>query len=84
VGTSIVVPEFTRLDIGLQLHRFRGKIASLGNQLIEGVGFMHRNGVAHLDIKPQNIVVRSDDRLFINFVLSVRVDGPDHLIDTWL
>jgi serine/threonine protein kinase len=84
VGTFIVVPEFTRLDIGLQLHQFRGKIASLGNQLIEGVGFMHRNGVAHLDIKSQNIVVRSDDRLFIiDFDISVRVDGPDHLIDTW-
>jgi serine/threonine protein kinase len=65
VGTFIAVPEFTRLDIGLQLHQFHGKIASLGNQLIEGVGFMHRNGVAHLDIKPQNVVVRSDDRLFI-------------------
>jgi serine/threonine protein kinase len=45
---------------------------------------MHRNGVAHLDIKPQNIVVRNDDRLFIiDFDLSLRVDGPDHLIDTW-
>jgi serine/threonine protein kinase len=42
------------------------------------------NGVAHLDIKPQNIVVRSDGRLFIiDFDLSLRVDGPDHLIDTW-
>jgi serine/threonine protein kinase len=84
VGTFIVVPEFTRLDIGLQFRQFRGKIASLGNQLIEGIAFMHCNGVAHLDIKPQNIVVRSDGRLFIiDFDLSLRVDGPDHLIDTW-
>jgi serine/threonine protein kinase len=84
VGTFVVVPEFTRLDIGLQNRQFPGRIASLGNQLIEGVGFMHCNGVAHLDIKPQNIVVRSDDRLFIiDFDLSLRVDGPDHLIDRW-
>jgi len=84
VGTFIVVPEFTRLDIGLQFRQFRGKIANLGNQLIEGIAFMHCNGVAHLDIKPQNIVVRSDGRLFIiDFDLSLRVDGPDHLIDTW-
>jgi Protein kinase domain len=83
VGTFIVVPKFTPLDIGLMLRRFRGKIASLGNQLIEGVGFMHRSGIAHLDIKPENIVVRNDDCLFIiDFDIAVRVDGPGHLIDT--
>jgi hypothetical protein len=31
VGTFVVVPQFTRLDIGLRFHQFPGKIANLGN-----------------------------------------------------
>ena len=84
VGTFIVVPEFTPLDLGLRLGQFRGKIADLGCQLIEGVAFIHRHGVAHLDIKPQNIVVSHEGRLYIiDFDISLRVDGPDYLIDNW-
>src|SRR5882762_6560872 len=32
---------------------------SIAKQLIEGVAFMHEQGVAHLDLKPENIIVNS-------------------------
>ena len=45
--------------------------------------FLHRRGVAHLDIKPQNIVARPNRLFIIDFDISVRVDGPNALIDRW-
>jgi serine/threonine protein kinase len=85
VGTFIVVPEYNPLELGLRFGDLGGKTVNLSNQLIEGVAFIHRNGVAHLDIKPRNILVRSqDDRLYIiDFDISVRVDGPNHFTDIW-
>jgi serine/threonine protein kinase len=84
VGTFIVVPEYEPLDLGLRLGGLAGKTVNLSNQLIEGIAFIHRNGVAHLDIKPKNIVVRGRDRLYIiDFDISVRVDGPNHFMDRW-
>jgi serine/threonine protein kinase len=40
---------------------FRNKGADFSRQLIEGVAFLHRHDIAHLDIKPQNIVVFETD-----------------------
>ena len=56
IGTFICVPEATPLDIGFTLGMFRNNVVDFSRQLIEGVGFLHRPGIAHLDIKPQNIV----------------------------
>jgi len=47
---------------------------SLARQFLEGVGFIHHNLVAHLDLKPDNIVVGANTRLrIIDFGISVRV-----------
>jgi len=47
---------------------------SLIRQLLEGVRFIHRNLVAHLDIKPDNIVIGANNQLrIIDFSVSVRV-----------
>jgi serine/threonine protein kinase len=85
VGTFIVIPEATPLDLGFKLGEFRGKVADLSRQLVDGVVFLHENGVAHLDIKPGNIVVARRSQLYIiDFDISVRVDGPDELIDRFI
>jgi serine/threonine protein kinase len=83
MGTFVLLPEATPLDLGFALGMFRSDVVDLSQQLIEGVAFMHRRGVAHLDIKPQNIVVRSNRLFIIDFDISVRVDGPNALIDRW-
>jgi serine/threonine protein kinase len=81
--TFICVPEATPLDIGFALGMFRNNVVDFSRQLIEGVGFLHRHGIAHLDIKPQNIVALPHQLFIIDFDISVRVSGPNALIDRW-
>jgi serine/threonine protein kinase len=51
---------------------------SLATQFLRGVGFLHRHGFAHLDLKPGNILIEYVDGLvphlsIIDFGVSVRV-----------
>jgi serine/threonine protein kinase len=83
VGTFIVLPEAIPLDHGFALGEFHANVVDLSHQLVEGVAFLHRYGIAHLDIKPSNAVVLKNQLFIIDFDISVRVDGPDALIDRW-
>jgi serine/threonine protein kinase len=83
MGTFICVPEATPLNIGFKLGMFHNDIVDFSRQLIEGVGFLHRQGIAHLDIKPQNIVALPHQLFIIDFDISVQVSGPNALIDRW-
>jgi serine/threonine protein kinase len=83
VGTFILLPKATPLVLGFALGMFRGKVMDFSRQLIEGVAFLHRHHIAHLDIKPQNVVALENQLFIIDFDISVRVDGPDALIDRW-
>ncbi|KAI0248060.1 kinase-like domain-containing protein [Lactifluus subvellereus] len=83
VGTFIMLPEATPLDLGFTLGMFRNEVVDFSRQLIAGVAFLHRHNIAHLDIKPQNIVALQNQLFIIDFDISVRVDGPDALIDRW-
>jgi len=83
MGTFIVLPEGTSLHIGFLHGMFDSEVVDFGQQLIEGVAFLHRNGIAHLDIKPQNIVAIQSQLYIIDFDVSVRVDGPSALMDRW-
>jgi serine/threonine protein kinase len=53
---------------------------SVAKQLFEAVDFMHQNGVAHMDLKPENVLIPIDGgRLsIIDFNRSVRVNGVGH------
>ena len=79
----VLLPEATPLDLGFALGMFRSDVVDFSRQLIEGVAFLHRRGIAHLDIKPQNIVALRNQLFIIDFDISVRVDGTHTLIDRW-
>ena len=81
--TFILLPEATPLDSIFALKKIHDKVLDFSQQLIEGVAFLHSQCIAHLDIKPQNIVVVPNQLFLIDFDISVRVDGPSALIDRW-
>jgi hypothetical protein len=83
VGTFICIPEAIPLDIGFAIGKFRNSAVESSRQLTEGVGFLHCHGIAHLDINPQNIVAFPHELFIIDFGISVRVSGPNALIDRW-
>jgi serine/threonine protein kinase len=60
-------------------------VISLTRQFLEAVSFMHRYSVAHLDLKPDNILVNIDgppQRLWItDFSVSVFVGNEDEMIE---
>ena len=82
-STFIVLPEATPLNLAFAYRMFRNNVVDFSQQLIEGVAFLHSQGIAHLDIKPQNIVVVPNQLFIIDFDISVRVDSPSMLIDRW-
>jgi hypothetical protein len=78
--------EATPLDLGFALTGrmlFRSKVADLSQQSIEGVAFLHRHCIARLNIKPKNIAALPNQLFKIHFDISVRVGGPNALIDRW-
>jgi serine/threonine protein kinase len=57
-------------------------IFSVAKQLIEGVAFMHEHCVAHLDLKPENIIVDSStgQLSIIDYSVSQRVSGTNEML----
>jgi serine/threonine protein kinase len=54
-------------------------------QLLAGVEFMHQNQIAHLDIKPDNLVVDENDNLrIIDFGIAVHLKGLGHMVEGFL
>jgi serine/threonine protein kinase len=56
------------------------------NQFLDGVWFLHKYGIAHLDLKPGNVLVKhTNDSLaphisIIDFGMSLRVDDEETLV----
>ncbi|CCA76836.1 hypothetical protein PIIN_11812 [Serendipita indica DSM 11827] len=53
----IVMPKHVRLREATHLLSTSSAVYSFQKQFLQGVAFMHANGVAHLDLKPDNVVV---------------------------
>ncbi|XP_063062756.1 serine/threonine-protein kinase 17A [Engraulis encrasicolus] len=58
-------------------------VKRLMRQILEGVAFLHRRNVVHLDLKPQNILLTSDSPLgdikIVDFGLSRMVSGHQEI-----
>jgi serine/threonine protein kinase len=54
---------------------------SLARQFLEGVSFIQKHHVAHLDLKPDNLVITEAGRLLIlDYGISVQGSGPESWI----
>ena len=62
-------PKGTLIDLLINANKLKYQISlnlqkSLIKQLVEALDFLHTaNGLAHLDIKPDNIIIRDDNKL---------------------
>jgi len=83
IGTIIALPIASPLDC----RDFTTPPVTLNlmYQLIDAVAFIHENQVAHLDLKPNNILVSCTDNrprlVVIDFGVSIFVDSPDTQIE---
>ena len=60
-GPIIILPKVTSLSTWLAAHSFpkhqdKKEFMRICHQLIEGIMFIHRHMIVHLDIKPSNLV----------------------------
>ena len=80
-GRLIVLPQLTPLPLFLELDASIGDIGELTLQFLEGVATLQHSSVAHLDLKPDNIVVQRDaeskkvDLYIVDFDISVFADA---------
>ena len=79
-GRLIVLPLRTPLSQFLDMDASGDDVGVLAMQFLEGVAYLQRSSVAHLDLKPDNIVVRRDrkskkvDLAIIDFDIAVFAD----------
>lgn len=77
--TYLIFPKLNRISKESLLH---GKIKQPCQSLIMGVAYLHANGVAHLDLKPDNLVYDAAAQLkIIDFDLAVRVKDEEQEIE---
>ena len=83
LGSLLIIPYKTTLSEGAMFYEsFRQISTRLSQELIEGVAFLHKHKVAHLDIKPNNIVYSlGSKRLYIiDFNLSMRCKDIEEMV----
>jgi Protein kinase domain len=83
-GTWAILPNMGTLgdDLSMCSDLLCSKFAQLGCDLIEGLAYLHGHGIAHLDIKPSNLVYSRDFRLqIIDFGSAVWVESEDDMVE---
>ena len=60
VGVLILLLKATPLDLGFKFQMFCNKGADFSCQLVDGIAYLHRCNIAHLNIKPQNMVAHEN------------------------
>ena len=88
--TCIVLPE--RQSVKEQVECFtdggdlQGMLLDLSEDLTIGLSFLHKNGIAHLDIKPSNLVYTNGSHPqleIIDFDIAVQVHNEEEEIDKY-
>src|SRR3989304_5385172 len=83
-GTVYIAMEFLEgealNDLAKRKRLSPGEIADLGAKIAEALGYAHSKGIVHRDVKPGNILVRSDGNPKItDFGIARIEDTAEHL-----
>ena len=83
-GTVYIAMEFLEgeglNDLAKRKRLSPAEIADLGARIAEGLGYAHSKGIVHRDVKPGNILVRSDGKPKItDFGIARIEDTAEHL-----
>ncbi|KAL5480152.1 hypothetical protein ACEPAI_1422 [Sanghuangporus weigelae] len=85
-GPVLILPQSTALSTNFMSLFFGDALKSdvwhMSRQLVEGVAFLHRQKIAHLDIKPENLVYCSKSKHLhiIDFDLAVRCKNVEEMV----
>ncbi len=84
-GTVYIAMEFLEgeglNDLAKRKRLSPGEIADLGAKIAEGLGYAHSKGIVHRDVKPGNILVRSDGKPKITDFGIARIENAaEHLM----
>lgn len=84
LGRLIILPLETRLSsYFFPWERVKDGSVQLSRELVEGIAFLHRQKIAHLDIKPDNLVysLRFQRLYIIDFDLAMRCKDVDEMVE---
>ena len=87
-GTYYIVMEYVEGQALSTLVRSEGPLppdraAAIGADVAGALGFAHRNGVIHRDVKPGNILITPDDQVKVtDFGIARAANTEDHLTQT--
>ena len=81
-GNWLILPkQLSIINLPLSIHSAQLRVR-YGYDLIQGLGYLHEHGIAHLDIKPRNLVYTMNGPLqIIDFDAAVRVESEDTEIE---
>lgn len=79
----VILPELLSLNIALDVnHSTASKLLNMSYDLANGLQFLHDSGIAHMDIKPANLVyhLKTFTLQIIDFNSAMWVRGMDEMV----